>query len=111
MPEQAEVSRLKSGVRWILDIPRTLCLLVIRAYQASAPIRPQMCRYRPTCSQYTADAIRTYGVFSGVALGIRRILRCNPISPGGYDPVPAIGRKRPAPPEPKIDLPPIEGTH
>ena len=69
------------GAQW-------LALACIRAYQATAPVRPAMCRYYPTCSEYTAQCIGKYGVFAGVALGIRRILRCNPFSPGGYDPVP-----------------------
>lgn len=69
------------GMRWLV-------LGCIRIYQATAPVRPRVCRYEPTCSEYTAQCILRYGVFTGVALGIRRILRCNPLSPGGYDPVP-----------------------
>jgi putative membrane protein insertion efficiency factor len=73
---------------WLVGLPRRLALLCIRAYQATAPMRPPMCRYQPTCSEYTAQSIQKYGLFTGVAFGIRRILRCNPFSPGGYDPVP-----------------------
>ena len=67
---------------------RHLALFCIRAYQATAPMRPAMCRYHPSCSEYTAQCIAKHGVFAGVALGCRRILRCNPLSAGGYDPVP-----------------------
>lgn len=45
------------------------------------------CRFYPTCSQYALDAITKYGAFKGVYLAIRRILRCHPFNPGGYDPV------------------------
>jgi putative membrane protein insertion efficiency factor len=70
------------------ELGKGLALSCIRLYQSTAPLRPKMCRYHPTCSEYTAQCIRAYGVFVGVALGIRRILRCNPFSPGGYDPIP-----------------------
>ena len=80
------------GVKWAVATlslgARALVLLLIRAYQATATVRPSVCRYHPSCSEYTAQSIRKYGVFIGVAFGIRRILRCNPFSPGGYDPVP-----------------------
>ena len=70
------------------QLPRRIAILFIRMYQSTASMRPAVCRYRPTCSEYTAQCVAKYGVFAGVALGIRRILRCNPLSTGGYDPVP-----------------------
>ena len=45
------------------------------------------CKFYPTCSEYTKQAIEKYGVFKGIFLGIKRIIRCNPFSKGGYDPL------------------------
>ncbi len=65
-----------------------VALLLIRLYQFTSPVRPPMCRYHPTCSHYAAQCIQRHGIIAGVALGIRRILRCNPFCSGGYDPAP-----------------------
>ena len=72
----------------ILALPGRLVIGCIRIYQKTAPMRPPMCRYHPTCSEYAAQAIRKYGLFAGFALGVRRIVRCNTFTSGGYDPVP-----------------------
>ncbi|MDR1596341.1 MAG: membrane protein insertion efficiency factor YidD [Treponema sp.] len=64
-------------------------LFLIRFYQqALSPHFPSGCRYIPSCSAYTYEAVRKYGVFRGVFLGVKRILRCHPFHSGGYDPVP-----------------------
>ena len=64
-------------------------LMLIRFYQrAISPWRPPCCKYIPTCSNYAVQAITRVGAFKGGALALWRLLRCNPFSRGGYDPVP-----------------------
>ncbi len=63
-------------------------IAAIRLYQRFiSPALPRTCRYHPTCSQYAVDAVRGYGVGRGSVLAAWRLLRCNPFSYGGYDPV------------------------
>ncbi len=64
-------------------------LALIAAYQRwISPAIPRRCRYEPTCSAYTAEAVQRFGVLRGALLGTWRILRCNPFSHGGFDPLP-----------------------
>ena len=68
---------------------KRLGLAVIAAYQRwISPRLPRRCRYEPTCSAYTAGAIRRFGLARGLVLGSWRLLRCNPLSHGGFDPLP-----------------------
>ncbi|MCY4417875.1 MAG: membrane protein insertion efficiency factor YidD [Chloroflexi bacterium] len=61
---------------------------MIRLYQqAVSPYMPAMCRFDPSCSQYTAEAVARYGIVRGSWLGLKRILRCRPMGGQGYDPV------------------------
>lgn len=53
-----------------------------------SPLKPATCRFYPTCSAYALEAVQKYGPFKGSYLAIRRILKCHPFHPGGYDPVP-----------------------
>ncbi|MDT3695769.1 MAG: membrane protein insertion efficiency factor YidD [Ignavibacterium sp.] len=64
-------------------------ILLIKIYQLFvSPLFPSSCRYSPTCSHYTVEALKKYGLFKGSWLGIKRILRCHPWGGSGYDPVP-----------------------
>lgn len=67
---------------------RALILLIIFYQRAISPMFPPCCRFVPTCSAYALEAVRRYGPFKGGYLAVRRILRCHPFNPGGYDPVP-----------------------
>ena len=68
---------------------KKVLLALIRFYRAHiSPHFGPMCRYYPTCSVYAIEAIETHGAFRGGLLALWRLLRCNPLSPGGYDPVP-----------------------
>lgn len=64
-------------------------LLLIRFYQkVISPIKPPTCRFYPTCSHYSYEAVSKYGAVKGTYLSIRRISKCHPFHSGGYDPVP-----------------------
>ncbi|MYC97534.1 MAG: membrane protein insertion efficiency factor YidD [Caldilineaceae bacterium SB0661_bin_32] len=68
---------------------QTVLLLLIRLYQRGiSPLMGSNCRFYPTCSQYTYEAVERYGAAQGGWMGLRRICRCHPWHPGGFDPVP-----------------------
>ncbi len=68
---------------------KKLALAAIRFYQRRlSPGAPPACRFQPTCSCYAYDAIEQYGAVRGVAMAAWRLLRCNPLNDGGFDPVP-----------------------
>ena len=64
-----------------------LLIKLIKLYQATPLSSHNRCKYIPTCSNYLIDALNEYGFGYGLLLGIKRILRCNPLFKGGYDPV------------------------
>ncbi|MEZ5175074.1 MAG: membrane protein insertion efficiency factor YidD [Acidimicrobiia bacterium] len=71
------------------NLAQRLALSVIRIYQRLlSPLMGRNCRYHPTCSRYTYEAIEIHGAMRGSWLGIRRIARCHPFHDGGFDPVP-----------------------
>lgn len=98
MPEMTDIqSRSRARVRGspfrrcAESLERAVgCALIalVRCYQiVLSPLLPQVCRFQPSCSQYMIDAIRVKGPLIGVLKGSWRLLRCNPLFPGGYDPV------------------------
>jgi hypothetical protein len=68
---------------------RRVALFLLRFYKRFlSPLLPPMCRFEPTCSMYTMQAVEKFGALRGIWLGIRRLGRCHPFNPGGWDPVP-----------------------
>ena len=66
-----------------------LFIALVKAYQVTiSPLIGPRCRYQPSCSQYAIEAIKVHGALKGSFLAVRRVLRCHPGHPGGYDPVP-----------------------
>ncbi|HYD54401.1 MAG TPA: membrane protein insertion efficiency factor YidD [Gemmatimonadaceae bacterium] len=73
----------------VRGLPRLLLIYAVRGYQvAISPLLPPSCRYYPSCSAYAVEALEKHGALRGSWLAARRILRCNPFRPGGFDPVP-----------------------
>jgi uncharacterized protein len=73
---------MKTIIRKIFAFPVVLYQYII------SPLLPASCRFTPSCSEYTKEAILKHGIFKGIYLGIKRIARCNPWGGSGYDPVP-----------------------
>jgi len=81
--------KLKDLPKTIWNLPRLVLLAFLRFYQMtiSKGLPPNTCRFYPSCSHYSYQAIYKYGALKGGIMGIWRVLRCNPFNPGGYDPV------------------------
>lgn len=76
-------------IRAVARGPRLVAAGLIRGYQrVISPALPASCRFTPSCSQYVLEAVSRYGVLRGGWLGLRRLARCHPFHPGGFDPVP-----------------------
>ena len=68
---------------------KSIVIFIIKVYQNTlSPLLGKNCRFTPTCSQYTIEAVQEYGCLKGIWIGIKRIIRCNPLFKGGYDPMP-----------------------
>ncbi|MCC9620475.1 membrane protein insertion efficiency factor YidD [Thalassospira sp. MA62] len=77
--------------RWLTKA----AILPIRGYQLFiSPLLGPRCRFHPSCSQYAIEAVQMHGVLKGIGLSVRRILRCHPLHPGGFDPVPPTRTKK-----------------
>jgi putative membrane protein insertion efficiency factor len=81
----------------ILQLPRKIFLIILTpiifVYQKLiSPLLGPRCKYHPSCSSYLVQAITTHGIIKGIILGTLRIIRCNPFSGGGYNPVPSKGK-------------------
>lgn len=67
---------------------KNMAVYLLRGYKIFiSPLFPPSCRFFPTCSEYAAEAIAKYGLLNGSTRGMKRLLRCHPFNPGGYDPV------------------------
>ena len=81
--------------RFLLQLPAGILLLLIQLYQRTlSPVLPAVfgsacgCRFAPSCSHYAAEAVRTHGALVGTILAVIRLVKCTPLHPGGFDPVP-----------------------
>lgn len=68
-------------------VKKILIVMILFYQKVISPIKPGKCRFYPTCSSYTLQAIEKYGALKGLYLGIKRISKCHPFHPGGYDPL------------------------
>lgn len=100
-PVRSAIRRGASVIRGLVRLPARALLAAVWLYQKTlSPALPVLlgpscgCRFAPSCSHYAAEAIRVHGAVFGSALALRRLIKCTPLHPGGFDPVPP---KRPRP--------------
>jgi putative membrane protein insertion efficiency factor len=88
-PEAPGSGRFTRWLRFAARLPALLVIALVQFYRmAVSPFLPPSCRFQPTCSVYMMDALRIHGFWRGLYLGTRRVFRCHPGNPGGFDPVP-----------------------
>lgn len=89
MLQACESAPACTAPRGVIAWPARAVMWGLRAYQLLvSPLLGPACRFEPSCSRYTAEAVARHGVMRGIALGVRRLGRCHPFHDGGYDPVP-----------------------
>jgi uncharacterized protein len=82
-----EKNRLLAGLRHVWRVPAWVLIGLVRVYQRLiSPVLGRRCRFEPSCSAYFIESVRKYGAIRGACRGVRRICRCHPWNPGGYDP-------------------------
>ena len=80
----------------LVSLMKAGAIALIRAYQLClSPFLGPRCRFQPTCSEYARQAIETHGLPRGFGMSLRRLLRCHPLGPSGWDPVPPVKIDRP----------------
>ena len=87
---QKSQNKLQEAASLLSEGTQIVFLGLIRGYQRVSRYTPSTCRFTPSCSEYAAQAIQTYGPLRGSWLGMKRICRCHPFHPGGHDPVPGL---------------------
>jgi len=89
LQQQSWSGRVALLGRGLMLLPRKVAVFLIRGYQqVISPLFPATCRFLPTCSQYAVEALSTYGIVKGGWLSLKRVVKCHPFHPGGYDPLP-----------------------
>jgi len=74
-------------------MPRVAVAVITLYQRLLSPLLPRACRFAPTCSEYAKLALAEHGALRGTWLALRRVMRCHPLHPGGYDPPPVRGRR------------------
>jgi putative membrane protein insertion efficiency factor len=85
--------KIKLVITWLLNLPNKLLIAFVRLYQKTlSPLLGERCRYWPSCSRYAVESLQTHNILKAIMLSSWRIVRCNPFSGGGLDPVPKKGK-------------------
>ena len=95
---------------WLRGVRRIYVLPIAFYRRFLSPLKPPTCRFHPTCSAYALEAVTTRGILRGTLLSVWRILRCQPFSKGGYDPVPGSSRDEAGPAAPPNSPPNSPGN-